>query len=155
EVSKRFFLNTNSTSFLGNTMYSGYANYIEPKLVLSKLEEQNKYLPLRSGLAVSSGNGNGLDSSMVNYVSSLDILNYTNLRIGSAMGLAYYGIPSLHLRFQIGVGAYIHQSGFSTTSSTIDSLSNRVILTTNEFNANSLSYFPEVRLEFTPDPRFG
>lgn len=155
EVSKRFFLNTTSTSFLGNFMYDGYMNYIEPKLVLSKLENQNKYLPLRSGMAISAGNGDGPDTAMVDYVSSMDILNYSNLSIGSAIGLAYYGVPSLHLRLQIGVGGYIHQSGFSTTSNELDTVSNQFVLTTDEFNANSIVYYPELRMAFNPDPRFG
>lgn len=152
EVSKRFFLNTSSTSSFQNFMYSGYLNSIEPSLTLSKIEQNNKFLELR---AFSPANpGTDMDST-VNYVSSLDILRYTSLQIGATLGLAYFSIPKYHFRLQLGVGGYVHQSGFSNEQMIRDTAFNAIIQRENEFQANSLVYYPDIRLEFNPDPRFG
>ena len=154
EVSKRLFLNTNANPAFKNFMYHGYANFIEPKLVISKIEEQNKFLPLKSATFERLVDGE-MTPFDVGYVSSVDILNYSNLQVGGEIGLAYYGFPKFHMRLDFGIGAFIHQTGLSDTTMTRDPLSNNLILTENEFNVNSLVYYPEVRLQFNPDPRIG
>jgi len=152
EVSKRFFLNTSSTSSFQNFMYSGYLNSIEPSLTLSKIEQNNKFLELSPFSPANPGTD--MDST-VNYVSSLDILRYTSLQIGATLGLAYFSIPKYHFRLQLGVGGYVHQSGFSNELMIRDTAFNAIIQRENEFQANSLVYYPDIRLEFNPDPRFG
>ncbi|MEL7161137.1 MAG: hypothetical protein AAFN92_10290, partial [Bacteroidota bacterium] len=101
EVSKRFFLNTGSTSSFQNFMYSGYFNFIEPNLVIAKIEENNKYLNLKEFTPLDPIFG---ERETLNYASSLDILNYSTFQVGGLLGLAYFSFPKYHVRLQFGVG---------------------------------------------------
>ncbi|MEO0733367.1 MAG: hypothetical protein AAFZ52_11070, partial [Bacteroidota bacterium] len=152
EVSKRFFLNTSSTSSFQNFMYSGYFNFIEPNLVIAKIEENNKYLQLKEFAPL---NPLPQEGETLNYASSLDILNYSTLQVGGLLGLAYFSFPKYHIRLQFGVGGHIFQSGFANERITQDTAFNVRVQTENEFIANSLVYYPDIRMEFNPDPRFG
>ncbi|MEO1807925.1 MAG: hypothetical protein AAFU33_24145, partial [Bacteroidota bacterium] len=152
EISKKLFLNTTAIPAFSNSLFTGYLNYIEPKLVISKIEEQNKFLDL--SFAPIPAQTTGLDSTVF-YVSSVDIMNYSNLQVGAQLSVAYFSIPKFHTRLELGIGGFINQSGFSNTLFEIDTLSNTTIRTENEFNGNSVIYYPEARLQFNPDPRFG
>ncbi|MEM9928370.1 MAG: hypothetical protein AAF840_01000, partial [Bacteroidota bacterium] len=60
-----------------------------------------------------------------------------------------------HIRLQLGVGGYIFQSGFANEEITQDTIFNTNVVRDNEFKVNSLVYYPDFRLAFNPDPRFG
>ena len=148
EVSKRFFLNTASVPSFGNFLYSGYFNYIEPSLLIAKVEQNNKFLELQS-LSIND------QDAPVNFVSSLDILNYSSFRVGAQIGVAYFSIPKYHIRMELGLAGFINQSGFAREKITADTVVNQTIIQNDEFLANSFVYYPDLRIVFNPDPRFG
>ncbi|MCK9617926.1 MAG: hypothetical protein M0R21_08845 [Lentimicrobiaceae bacterium] len=130
EISKPIFLNCNYSSWIS------LLRYTEPKLLFSKLDNDNKNLALLWDTA--------------NNINTLDIYKYANRSIGTTLNVIDIVIPRFKAHFEFNYGIFIYRTGFENKNRTNDSTYENVIT-----NYNSFNHFFELRVNFMPDSRWG
>lgn len=126
EFDKRFYLNAHAHQ-IGIRNYFNYhtsLNYIEPKIVLSKIEGDERFL-------------NVTDSTNM---EALDFLQHQNLNIGGQLNLLTLGIGEWSSIFRLDMGLDLHRS--------------EIKLLDRQFNASGISFYPKVEWEIRPSTNY-
>ncbi|MCC1483374.1 hypothetical protein [Winogradskyella immobilis] len=124
EISKRFNINTARGDFLGGG--GGFFEYLDGKVLLSKIEENNKFLLPENG---------GFDN--------LSLYQYRNFSVGGNLNLLAFENQNLKLNGFIDSGIEFARSGYRFTEDEEGK------------NTNSFEWASQLRLHFFPEKRYG
>ncbi|MEN0047260.1 MAG: hypothetical protein AAF806_09395 [Bacteroidota bacterium] len=105
--------------------------YIEPILTLSKIESQNRVLPL-----INQGDK---DSSL--YQTTLQLKRREQLFVGATLNFFAFSVPNIKTNFYANAGGYFGRTPVADLSG-------------QEFGVNTFQFTPEVICEITPDERY-
>lgn len=143
EISKRVYLNSNIHQFGKRYAYRGWVNSIEPKVVLSKLEGNNRDLILDTF---------SMDNKIQHYVSTIDFYQHVNFSSGGAVNLFYLGLPKIHTMFYLNFGVSFNRASIAFPIP-LDSLNNTAIQP-ESFNVNAVNLYPEFVFSIQPHPSY-
>lgn len=151
EARKQFNINT-SRRPLGMVRSNwGYFNYLNLYGALTKIEEQNRELILRNDRIVQN---NTLVSP--SYATNLDIRNYENMSAGIDANLLLFDFPDFKYTIFLNTG---FRWGLLQIRDTVLSINNNTAqqdgTKVDDFQANTLSIFPEVKFEILSEKRVG
>lgn len=144
EVSKRFILNNNVSKRLRKIQH-GFFYFAEPEITISKIEEKEKYLPLRL-----QGDG----SENIDSVRSIDLMRYTSFRVGGTLNLGYFHVPNIKSMLLLNGRLDLNRvpsrdTVYASTSGTAP------LLKVDENIHNVISYGLNLQLVLRPDARYG
>lgn len=127
EFSKRVFLNTVSKGLCGwfKHTYWGHLNYIEPNLMITKLEDNNKAF--------------SLDGEQIR---ALDAFLFQNFSTGGHLNLGYIGNYRTHALLRLDLGLAFQRTVVQEAGEAVSR------------NINSVSYYPRLVLDFLPHPNY-
>ena len=168
EVAKRIILNTERFGLQSppvsraiSNFFKPYANYtsrinysilnyIEPTLSFSKIEEDNRFLPLSS---LDSIQGNSLIRDR--YAGTLDILNYERLNVGLRLNTFVLDLISLKSTIFLNVGMNYGRTPVRDYIYTLDQ--NNILQRGNEKDSvlNTFRTYWELETQIKPDERYG
>jgi hypothetical protein len=124
EIAKRFNINTaRGNLFKGG---GGFFEYLDGKILLSKIEENNKYLQPTN-----------------NVFDHLDLYQYRNFSAGGSFNLVSFENQNLKLNAFLETGLEFSRSGFRFSDEEEGQ------------NANSLEWTTQVKAHFFPERRYG
>jgi hypothetical protein len=158
EVSRRMNINTHKIPgfFKGainkGASYTGYLNYIKPKLAYNKIEENNKYLILNSQSIDTTRSFK--ENSNNFFVNPLHILLYRIYTLQVDLNLFNWNLPNKKTNFHLNT--YIN--GVSTFLADSLKIQNRSVLQTPTRNTNTVGSFMyglDLFAEIKPDGRYG
>ncbi len=153
ELSKKMNFWNNRHKGIWNLYNIGYLNYLTPGFSMSKIENNNKRLPVQY-----VGSQQPDSSRPNNFASTLQLLQYQAFRIGADLSLMTIDVPGLKSTLTIKTGLY-----FGRTL-TVDTLRTKIDSTTfeplndnniRESGVNSFQIIPEICLQIYPDKRYG
>jgi hypothetical protein len=141
EVSKRLNIYTQRwTSFLSRKYTNfGLFEYLEPILVVSKIEQNNRRLPISSNNSIIN---NQLFSSK--YASTLDLLQYEHLSLGANLNVFLFDIPNLKSTFYVNIGGRVARTAIIDS---LYSLANGIPQKngrSEEYHVNTWRIVPEI-----------
>ncbi len=122
--------------FMPRYINHGYIEYLEPELVVSKIESNNRRLRLKS--EVSLVNNEIVENK---FTSSLDLLQYEHFSVGGKLNLYVVDIPNLKTTFFLNVGGYFGRTAIEDSSLTLNN--GQITGSLTEFNVNTFRIFPE------------
>jgi len=128
----------------------GYLEQIVPKLVLSKLEEKNKYLPIRY-----HDSFNGIEYTPQKYVSTLELYQHESFSTGLDINLIVFDIINAKSTLKLDFGFRYGTTPVVDSSRTVNT--ENLVEKTNEFmkhNITTYRFFPRISLEIFPEERF-
>ena len=144
EISKRVYLNSSIIQLGKNYAYWGFVNSVNPKLNISKIEENNRSLLLEP-LADTLG-------GRTHYIPSMDFFRHQNFSVGGEVNLVYFGFPKIHTVIYINTGIMLRRSSVAFPIP-VDSL-NEVPIEPDPFNVTSVSIWPEIDISLNPHPSY-
>jgi hypothetical protein len=116
--------------------------YVTPLLALNKVEEQNRYLPL----SLVGAN----TATPFFRVNTIDLVRYTNLRVGLDLNLASMRLPQYKSDYSVDLSLYLNRvdvrDSIRTRPSTIPQVDSTL---------NVASYGLNVKWRIRPDSRYG
>ena len=127
----------------------GYLEQVVPKLVLSKLEDKNKYLPIRYHDLM-----NGSEYTPEKYVSTLELYQYESFSTGIDVNILVFDIINAKSTIRLD-GGFRYGTTPVVDSTRIYDGNN--IHFTNEFqhhNITTFRFFPRISLSIYPEERF-
>lgn len=149
EASRKFFLSTKKMGF--KKIYFGYFNYIEPKVVFSKIEENNKHLILDES---------GIDKDFLPFnkkvfdVNPIEILKHQSFAFDLDLSFWKINLPTIksNLQFKVSIGL--------GQLSTLDSINviNKILAKSDVPNISNLNFLrtgTSIMYEIKPDSRYG
>jgi len=151
EVSKRFILNTKRRDVTNGWFWKlifpplaisegyGYLEYFDTKIILSKIEENNKFLLPENIMSLDSKN----NKVMKNYYSPLSIFQHRSFSIGGDLNLINLENQNSKLNIYFNTGFSYGRSGLKLD----DNNEGKFI--------NSFELPLEVKLHFIPEKRYG
>lgn len=161
EFAKKIVLNPDRRSWLKpinrqNTPDSwfGYFNYVEPKVLFAKIEENNKYLPVR--YAHNPGERTTANVPLKKMATILDLMRYQNFNFGGTINAFFIDKPNLKSSFFFNLGLGMFRTGLEdspqqTNAEGVVERSNEV----EKINVNSGYVAPEFVWQIKSDTRFG
>ncbi|MBC7947031.1 MAG: hypothetical protein H7Y42_04065 [Chitinophagaceae bacterium] len=152
ELSKKMnFWNTRVPVFR-NLFNIGVLNYFTPSFTLSKIEKNNKRLPVQY---IGSQEP---DAERPNhYASTLQLLQYQMFRVGADISFLTIDIPGVKSIITVKSGLYFGRTlTVDTMRSKVDSMTFNPIPDNNirESGVNSFQFIPEACLQIFPDKRY-
>ncbi|MBE0638809.1 MAG: hypothetical protein IH598_09835 [Bacteroidales bacterium] len=154
EFAKKIVLRTSRRQMFGGGI--GAFQYIKPTFLISKIEENNRYLFPEKVSKITSDSLAG--SVLVNSLktSPLDMLNYQRLSLGLDLNFLFIDSPESKIHFQVDFG---FKFGRTLVRDSISSLNDEGMVTNtgliNDFGVNYFTAYPIIRIQFFPDERFG
>jgi hypothetical protein len=132
EIAKRISLNTRTKPFWSAKKFFAYTyyglfNYIEPNVMLTKLEDNNKIL----------------DLGTTTRLGSIEAFQYRNFSTGGHLNIGYIGYYRWHSAVRFDIGA-----NFQRTAVRWDTITEAV-------NVNTLSLLPRLSIDIYPHPSYG
>lgn len=162
EVSRRFFIYPKVFG-VTRTAYFGYFNSFEPKIVLSKLEENQKSLLVESAFVAGSAPAD-LDTVFLSS-TPMNLFRHAKFQSGGELNLLHFGLPNYHTNIYFNFGGFIQVVDLkvpeygsdttyftSTANSSIELLDRVKLNDARTFNFNSTWIYPEVAIEINPHP---
>jgi len=149
EASRKFNLRTKRNGL--KSVYAGLFTYIEPKLIFSKIEKNNRYLPFSSSDLDQfelSNNKKVFNSNAIN------ILKYQNSAFDVDLNFFKINFPNMKSNFQVNMSSGMLRTGVSDTISVIGSLAKRAEVANNKI-LNTFRWGITVLYELKPDNRYG
>jgi hypothetical protein len=162
EFAKKIPINTirlqtwNCIAKLGIGRGIGYAQYIKPTFLISKIEENNRYLtPNKDNtLETDSLAIKTLNTTLSS--SPLDFLSYQRLSLGLDWNLLFLDNPDgkFHAMVDLGFkfGRTLVRDSISVITSEGQIINSGII---NDFGVNYFTFYPIGRIQLFPDERFG
>lgn len=149
EASRKFFLSTKKLGY--KKFYFGYINYIEPKAVFSKIEENNKFFNLVE---------KDLDRDFFEFnekvftVNAIDLLRYQNFAFDLDLNFWKINLPSIKSNLQINFSVGLTRM---STSDSIDIISKLPTAAQQRYftDINSIRAGSSLIYEIKPDSRYG
>lgn len=140
EVDKKFVF---GSSWSKRRRYAQYRllGYFQPFVAVNKVEEQNRYLPLRRAP----------NSSYRYTVSSIDLLRYTNLRIGSDLNLLSVRFPRFISDVSLDAGVSLNRVDIRDSVYRVGT--SRLVRVDSTLNV--VSYGLSLKTRTRPDSRYG
>jgi len=127
----------------------GFINFIEPKFIFSKLEDNNKYLPVTYDKIKSQETGK---DSTIKYVTTIDLLSHVNMSIGGKINLLVLDFPVLKSSLFFNMGGYYQLASIIDSTATFkDSI---LTINDNKFNVGLMQSFWEAQWMIKTDARF-
>ena len=127
----------------------GFLNFIEPKFIFSKLEDNNKYLPVTYDKIKSQETGK---DSTIKYVTTIDLLSHVNMSIGGKINLLVLDFPVLKSSLFFNMGGYYQLASIIDSTATFkDSI---LTINENKFNVGLMQSFWEAQWMIKTDARF-
>lgn len=159
EVSKR--VNLISYRYqLGNKAIKGvgFFQYVRVAGMLSKIEENNRYLQTVSQDSIIKSSTK-TDSLLIprNYANPLNILQYQNLSLGLDLNLFFLDWPDGKLHFYINGGFRFGRTSIRDSLRSLTTGTQSLVAKTNlvnEYTINHFTFFPEFLLQLLPEERF-
>lgn len=153
EISKRININTYRYSFASTRKHvnHGWVQFIEPQFVVSKIEDNNRYLLLNQRNDIVNG------QLITNkYTQTLQLYRYQTLNAGFRLNFFVLDLPPMKSSIYINVGANYIMTAFRDSSVTL-SATGTITKTgnTNTFMASNLIVWPELKCTIEPDERYG
>lgn len=131
--------------------YVQYLNYIEPMFLISKIEDTNDKLNIKSStFAVPD------TTVTVNTVSFNDILRYRKSALGTRLNLFYIGQPGLQSNIHINAISNFSLTDLNKRTSRIDSVGNSTtaVLQDSVITLLSLDYGFEAIMDINPSDKY-
>lgn len=149
EASRKFNLRTKRNGL--KSVYAGLFTYIEPKLIFSKIEKNNSYLPfLSSDLdQVELGNNKKVFNS-----NAINILKYQNSAFDIDLNFFKINFPNIKSNFQANISSGMLRTGVTDTISVIGSAATKAEVANNKV-VNTFRWGISVLYELKPDNRYG
>ncbi len=127
----------------------GFLNFIEPKFIFSKLEDNNKYLPVTYDKIKNQETGK---DSTIKYVTTIDLLSHVNMSIGGKINLLVLDFPVLKSSLFFNMGGYYQLASIIDSTATFkDSI---LTINENKFNVGLMQSFWEAQWMIKTDARF-
>jgi hypothetical protein len=144
EITKKFLL---SNSFINKLRMAqcGFFNYIQPMLTVNKIEDNEKYLQYQLPVVAPAS---GIDPRKVRLVRTIDLLRYTNVRIGVAQNLAHLKSPKIKSDFSFDYSVSLSRVAVRDPQA-INQQKDR------DSTLNMVTYGPQLVWRIRPDSRFG
>ncbi|MEO8149054.1 MAG: hypothetical protein ABI723_15520 [Bacteroidia bacterium] len=149
EVSKRFNLWTKRHGVgKEDGSNTGFLACIEPYAAITKIEENNKFIPLQEKYSIQNG-----VLVKKSYISRLDLMQFQNLRTGLDQNIFLWDIPTLKSTFLINFGINLIRTGVIDSAKILDH--NNVVNTNvvDKFQVTSVSFYPEFCWQIFTDAR--
>jgi len=127
----------------------GFLSYVVPNLVISKIEDQNKHLPI-SYYPLTVGN----TSIPIKYASTLDLFKYESFNTGIDINFFTYDILNAKSAIHINGGL---KYGITPIIDSTRSFSNEIVTKTGfatTDNINSFRIYPKVAIIIQPEERY-
>ena len=148
EINRRFFLNRRVWQLRNTYNYIGFLNSIKPSITLSKIENDNKILELKTQTLNN-------DSSLQRYTGYIDILKHAKWMSGGDFNIFYLGIPRFQSMIYINIGVDILNVSMRLPESDTTLTFNDIKIDENrEFNKSFIDLYPEIHWTISPHPRF-
>ena len=129
---------------------SGWIQYVEPMVTISKIESNNRTLVLPSrDLFVNN------QYFQERYSSTLDIRNYENLSVGLDFNIHTLDLPGAKSTFRFDMG---FRYGRTQVVDTIRAVVDGTVDNTDafrDFGVNTFRWYPKIIWEFLPEERYG
>lgn len=149
EASRKFNLRTKRNGL--KSVYAGLFTYIEPKLIFSKIEKNNSYLPFSASDLDQfelSNNKKVFNSNAIN------ILKYQSSAFDVDLNFFKINFPNIKSNFQANMSSGILRTGVTDTISVIGSTATRADVANNKV-LNTFRWGISVLYELKPDNRYG
>lgn len=153
ELSKKLNLWNYRFSAFRNLFNMGLFNYFSPSFTMSKIENNNKRLPVQY---IGSQEPDTMRPNT--YASALQLLQYQAFRVGADISILTVDVPGLKSIFTAKTGLYFGRTLIVDTARTrADSLTFNAIPDNNirESGINSFQFIPELCFQIFPDKRYG
>jgi hypothetical protein len=150
EATKKINLLTHRNQYRFN--YDGIFTYVEPRVVLSKIESDNKYLFLdKSRLDTMVALKQGIKAFNVN---ALQVMQYANFSIGVDINLYKFNSWKAKSNFQLNAHFGYSRTALSDSIVVEDTVAEKsASLKTDNLNSRLLGF--SVQWDFKPDSRYG
>jgi hypothetical protein len=158
EISKRINLLTSRKPFqfirfagMRNEWNFGIVSFVEPSLTLSKIENNNKFLPLNSEDRFISN-----QYAPIKYTSTLQLKQFENFSAGANANLFLLDIPNIKSTFFLNYGFRYGRTGIqdsirTATNNVVQVDENSVL----EFGVNTFDVSQEIMWNIYADERYG
>jgi hypothetical protein len=144
---KRFRINTRNNEM--DAWNFGFLSYIEPKIILSKIEDNNKSLDLYYSDPIAG------DSENRRYASAIDMKKHEYLSIIPVeQNLIFLDIPGFKSTFYLNTGIKFGRTSIADTTMIIAD-TNSTITENISYGINTFSWFPRLIWEVKTDERLG
>lgn len=153
EISKRINIGTfrYSIAFTRKHINHGWVQFVEPQILISKIEENNRYLQLDQRNDIINGQ---LISSK--YAQTLQFYRYQTLNVGFRLNFFVFDIPPMKSTIYINGGANYMMTAVRDSTVQLNA-SNTIVKTgnTTTLMTSNLIFWPELRCTIEPDERYG
>lgn len=149
EASRKFNLTTKKNG--NKNIYMGWVHFIEPKLTISKIEENNNSLFLTS---------DNIDEDFLKLnqkvfnVEAIDLLKYQNTAFDLDMNLYKINFPNIKSNIQFNINVGLLRTSV-TDSIIVSEMAVNKSNSLNSLNLSSLRVGESIMLEIKPDNRYG
>lgn len=149
EISRRFNLVTRRKQMLGGQSFNyGWLSFITPMVGISKIEENNKFIPLQEKYSIT--NGVLVKSS---YISKLDLIQFQNMKAGLCLNAYLLDIPNFKSTFTINLGLNLVRTGVVDSIKILNAGLVENTNVTDKFNVTSILLYPEACWHVLTDSR--
>ncbi|MBD0258546.1 MAG: hypothetical protein ICV83_22760 [Cytophagales bacterium] len=125
----------------------GAFQYVVPAITLSKLEENNRYLPLQRQFDASSGTATG-------YTTALDLLQYQQFAAGMDFNLGYTENVAGKFNILIDAGFRFGRTAVRDSVTRFENGAFTLTGQSREFGVNTLQLSAVAKMHWLPDERF-
>lgn len=136
---------------IGKTSYDGWLTYVEPRIVFSKLERNNKFLYLDSNRLKKED----VEADVKRFkVDPLDLLRYSNFNISATLNAYKVNWANAKSSLTVNANFGYHRTAVSDSVAVSDSIAIKTgDLKTDNINSGILGF--TLIYELKPDSRFG
>ena len=146
EVSHRIYLLTKSWQRGSSYTHYGFTNSLMPKLELSKIEKNNKYLSLDTTLYE-----NGKYAYKANI---MDLYSHSSVKVGADLNIFYLGVPAFQSVLYLNYGFHIGLSPLQLPKEFTDNkyldITNTEVDEDGKFTSTAIIHYPEINLSILP-----
>ena len=128
----------------------GGATYVDFNLVLSKIENKNKYLPLTNYWRTENG-----QEVQYKAASSLDLLNYQNLSVGFDFNILNFDIPNWKTKYVLDFGIRYGRTAVQDSVFNVGNSLRTFANETNNIGINTFMVYPKLKWILFPEERYG
>lgn len=152
EVSRKFIINPARYKIgrYGTLINFGWVNFFEPEIAITKVEQNNKSIPVRTKYNIVDNN-----FKEIRYLSIIELMQFQNFRASLNINGLLLDLPRASSTFMCNFKV---QYGRTSVTDTIRKIDGSQIVNTSgvkNYNLNTFQYIPEVTLSIKPDTRFG
>jgi hypothetical protein len=158
EISKR--VNLNSVRFQTKHLKwlskgFGWFRYFKPAINISKIEENNRFLPINYNDTLIKTVNNTDSLIQRTFANPLRILQHQNLSLGLDLNILFLDNPDMKYHFYLNSGFRFGRTAIRDSLRTLNTQKN-IVKTglVNDFGINYFTFYPEIILQFLPEERF-